>query len=404
MNFSDPLQAYIEVPNSIGIRVHTFAEMRMVLGIRENPNSLAWLDPSIDARLKPALESSIANWTFLTTTHAGCKWEMTHDAERHLSPSKCDHLAFHTADGHWTGTNFLSTACVFYPCAKHYTAQVQAGQLTETLVSERPAILVDKPDKISYYAIDSFCTINNVRMNLTTVREIIHSSDGDQGSEELTVNLLGKATDIPSDCYSTMAGSYVGALSQFLAEVLQGNCQNVILDDFTFARTCDSEKADVIKENHYWWLAALSNGGNATFESVLKTIQSVADTATDQMRHWTGGNQSQHRFVYGDMTEFSVCTHFSPEWLLMPAGLLLLGLVLTAVTVLGKGSDVESVPVWKDSILPLVLTGSPDDSVVYAGRVGELEKAAGKLEAVLQQKDGRWALVVEHGPVREPRA
>jgi hypothetical protein len=69
---------------------------------------------------------------------------------------------------------------------------------------------------------------------------------------------------------------------------------------------------------------------------------------------------------------------------------------LAAVTVLGKWSDTESVPVWKDSILPLVLMGSADDMVMYVGKVGEMERAAGKLDAVLQQRDGKWALVVEH--------
>jgi hypothetical protein len=88
----------------------------------------------------------------------------------------------------------------------------------------------------------------------------------------------------------------------------------------------------------------------------------------------------------------------------MPTALLLLGLVLTAVTVLGNGSDIESVPVWKDSILPLVLTGSADDTVMYAGKVGDLEKAAGNLTAVLQQKDGKWALVVEQRSDGEDRA
>jgi hypothetical protein len=183
---------------------------------------------------------------------------------------------------------------VFYPCAKHYFAFAIAGKLTEKLVSENPAILFKTPytelrnAKPTFYAISSGCSINNIWTNLTTVNEILGAPDRDSGIGDFVVNLLGKPTKIPSDCYSTMDDVYASALTDFLSENLKASCRSNIFNEDSFARLCDSPHDENEQRNDRWWLAALANRGNATFESVSMTMQSVADTVTDQMRHWTG--------------------------------------------------------------------------------------------------------------------
>jgi hypothetical protein len=414
--------SFIEIAKNLTLGSYMFPEMKMTIGVRENcfeeipqdgptTNSLSWLEPSIDKQFMPALESSLANWTMLAMTHVGCKWKPDYNITAGIGPFECGHYGLNITQGNWPGTNFLSTACVFYPCAKHYFAFAIAGTLTEKLVSENPAILVKTPRaelrraKATFYAISSGCSIDSVWTNLTTVNEILRIPDQDSGIGDLVVNLLGKPTKIPSDCYSAMDDLYASAVTEFLSENLKASCQSNVFTESSFAKLCDVPRDDNEERNDRWWLAAFANRGNATFESVSMTMKSVADTVTNQMRYWTGGNQSENRFVYGEATEFGLCTRFSPAWLLMPTVLLLLGLVLTAVTVLGKGVT-ESVPVWKDSILPLVSTGPVNDTVRYAGKVGEMERAAGKLDAVLQQRDldGKWALVVEHRSDGEDRA
>jgi hypothetical protein len=443
------LKSEISIPNNLTIQSQFLAMANMSIGVsrrgqkwtKDATKSLAWLEPSIDMQSIPALKASVANWTMLATTHAGCKLSKTEDEPRYADSFKCDHRSLGITGDHWASTNFLSTACAMYPCAKEYTGEVREGLLNETLVSERPAfkarpIANSSQSNSAFYVLKPFCEMEYglnqtlvreifrtpdeiakpmgsgpirvmesgpIRVNLTSVREIIRISDEnveDMVAGRISVNIRGTLTQIPRDCYLSLDDSYVGAVTDFLSEILQGSCYALSKETSTFARNCSLSSSQPELKNDLWWLAALSNEGNATFESVSKTIHRVADAVTDRMRRWNGGGEPT-RLVYGDMSHTSECSHFRLEWLMMPAGLIMLGSVLLIVTMAGKTSDAGPLPLWKDSILPLVFAGAADDTVIYADKIEELERVAGKVEAVLQQRDGRWALVVEHKLDRE---
>jgi hypothetical protein len=430
----------VSIPNNLTIKSQFLAMANMSIEVNrrdrkrfeDSTKSLAWLESSIDMQFIPALEASVANWTILTTTHAGCKLNKREDDVHYADSLKCDHPNVNITGDHWLGTNFLSTACALYPCAKEYTAKVREGHLNETLVSERPVFSLrptpnSSQSNSTFYAIDTFCEmekrliLDNVRetvftsdrivhrmeggrigLNLTGVREIIRISDEnveDMAAERIGVNIMGALIEIPRDCYVSLDDAYVGALTNFLSEILQGSCYALGKERSSFARNCSLSLSQPELKNDLWWLAALSNEGNATFESVSKTIHSVADAVTDRMRRWNGGDEPK-RWVDGRMTVIkpTPCTHYAVEWLIMPAVMIMLGSVLLIVTMAGKTSDTGPLPVWKDSILPLVFAGAADDSVMYVNKIEELERAAGKRQAVLQQRAGeagKWALVVK---------
>jgi len=105
-------------------------------------------------------------------------------------------------------------------------------------------------------------------------------------------------------------------------------------------------------------------------------------------------------FVLGQSSQTRVCTQVAWAWLIFPAVLLLLTMVLLGVigikTLVGRDKS----PVWKNSILPLLFSG-PGGWRAKRGELRDINEEAGKMVVRLGREGEGWEFVREEGEARK---
>ena len=137
----------------------------------------------------------------------------------------------------------------------------------------------------------------------------------------------------------------------------------------------------------------------------------MAPALSNQIREDGTLAQDSMAMARGTAMEFTVCTRFNWPWLLMPAALLLAAGIVLVSTILGGLLHRNEHPIWKSSILPVLLHGPGDYQGASeemkkggAASLDEIEKESGSVMSLLKCDENRWRFVevIDNSPKHFP--
>jgi hypothetical protein len=250
---------------------------------------------------------------------------------------------------------YVAASCSLYPCLKSYTGAIVNGRLVENIKSTSPMLRAKLDSPIFESSSVGWPCISAGKMY--DANNISTASGNDQ-DPLLPVRFEdGTVHQVPSQCVYTMDYTYRGAVASYL-KTFTGACSERRANPNSLS--CSGED-DV--ELFY-------NSGNSTFQTINDGLERITRTITNRMREIgvQSVNSSAPSVVIGTAQQTFVCTRFEWYWLLMPAILLLATATLLSTVILGGFFDRQSYPIWKSSVLPLLLhgphpVGKPDELV-----------------------------------------
>ncbi|EUC38784.1 hypothetical protein COCCADRAFT_32149 [Bipolaris zeicola 26-R-13] len=329
--------------------------------------------------------SSILNVSIITFTNNGCE---RLGQEGGSKSQRCP-----GADANWTlpimnFLNAVAATCSFYPCIRDYAGTVRDTIFTETVINETPI----KPARSSmenriydFKDLHDPCIIDDQ----TYTRDNI-SSVPIQGNNFTTYNLYSTNTTFPTACIYGTDGIYAMSLGTFMKSLMNGNCTTIPeLDAEFYKNDYKTLKCDP------WQLETLVNNGLASFDAIDRNMQSVATAVTSEMRRKGSYYDPQSysappTFATGTVLRTTSCTKFDWVWLSFPLALIILTILLLCITCGKMLFDKSRVPVWKSSILPLLLAGHRLRDVAAAKHMDDMKANTEPLVVSLVQDERGW--------------
>ncbi|XP_014561054.1 hypothetical protein COCVIDRAFT_12162 [Bipolaris victoriae FI3] len=289
--------------------------------------------------------------------------------------------------------NAVAATCSFYPCIRDYAGTVRDTIFTETVINETPI----KPARSSmenriydFKDLHDPCIIDDQ----TYTRDNI-SSVPIQGNKFTTYNLYSTNTTFPTACIYGTDGIYAMSLGTFMKSLMNGNCTTIPeLDAEFYKNDYKTLKCDP------WQLETLVNNGLASFDAIDRNMQSVATAVTSEMRRKGSYYHPQSysappTFATGTVLRTTSCTKFDWVWLSFPLALIILTILLLCITCGKMLFDKSRVPVWKSSILPLLLAGHRLRDVAAAKDMDDMKANTEPLVVSLVQDERGWGFAIE---------
>ncbi|KAK4442802.1 hypothetical protein QBC34DRAFT_363084 [Podospora aff. communis PSN243] len=303
--------------------------------------------------------------------------------------------------GDYGGTaDFVAAKCTLYPCLRTYHGFVRNGVLHETLVS---AVQVPHRTATTTSSLtgnhSAFLTpcVPNPNTGTWYTESNISAYPRTIPSQTFSTfkNSSGSDIAVPNTCIYKYSAIHAHALAAFFITL------------FSDAQCTYNGRQglDQLLCSDHWWLAPLYHYRNASVESISDVMSDMTTAVTNLMRttgygpdevssggaEWRGAGYG----VKGQVVRMGTCTYFDWRWLAFPGGLLVIGMGLLVWAV--SGSWGGRVPLWKDSVLPLVFWGlggrvDEEGSGGGDGTVAGMEKAA---EAVMVRFSCALGFVVE---------
>lgn len=282
-----------------------------------------------------------------------------------------------------TSWNAVGTTCVFYPCIQDIKAEVRNGRLSETVVDE---VVVSNysstSDTLGMYRYP--CYIDGVRYDEHNISSAHWQNDLDMW----TGNTTGGPPDqclyrVPFTMYRSLQPG------DWLSDLFNGSC--TMANNLGYGQY--SRRWPLCEK---WWLSQLYNSGNATFDNISATMNSVATAITDGYRLASINTRgiTVKNTVNGTVWETTICTQFDWPWLLFPATLVILTVISLVLMMASTASGADRPPVWKSSILPLLyLHDSGRSSSLQGYHKSDMEERASNEKVKLSRDDQlRWRL------------
>ncbi|KAM0488414.1 hypothetical protein ACHAP7_001408 [Fusarium lateritium] len=341
---------------------------------------LDWALDGVDNEFSDAANLAITNLTILGTNQSKC-WPRTPGANFTCESDRfTDRLPVQYE-------NTVAVSCALYPCMKKYHAKVEDGILIEKIVGTEPVDYIKddnkRPGEIPSLGIAETGNRTGLDRNCLMKGKEYHLSNftkeyTPRTEEYSPVVVDGTNYTIPNQCLYRLSFQYARALDNFMRLTLfDGECVDTMVG------------GGGIDCYDKWWLLPLYN---STFESLDNAFGHFTTAMTNNFRMQvnTGGFSDKPDRVIGTVTEMAICTTFDWRWVLLPAGLMAVTMVLLICAVVQSYKN-STVPVWKTSILPLLFYGPNVNDGTQETNLDELQKEAGKTRVKFQD-DGRVRL------------
>lgn len=333
---------------------------------------LAAFDDTFDTILK----SSMVIINIITFTGNGCE-----------QLGNCSHPELNLT-AQWDQANVLATTCSFYPCVRDYHGSVKDNVFLEETVSETAIQRDPNPgDPYPAYIHVRFpCFIEG---QIYTVNNISSAPKDNRNFSSIYLDDVN--TTVPDECLYGARGPYIFSLGDFMLETLIGNCNSP-----SRGIKLNSPGEYNVVRCEPWYLKALLNSGNATFESIDFNMQSVAMSISSEMRkQGVGGITWRSKKIVAEGTVFrtTICTQFDWIWLAFPLALILLTTLLLFIMCGKTLSDRQGIPAWKSSLLPLLFTGNQIGITVNAGDMDGIVADTDKIVVSLSHNGRGWEFV-----------
>ncbi|KAF5596557.1 hypothetical protein FPCIR_3963 [Fusarium pseudocircinatum] len=301
---------------------------------------LDWALDTPNSRFAQLAKVAISNITTLSFTQKGCNVTTSTNAtcpEDRLTSKVPVSLRYQYA---------VASSCALYPCIKKYYGKVDRGSLIEKVVDEQP-IDYDRAtndEARNRVGVQTPCLIDGKEYKLANFSQTKDPSDS-----EIIAPVDGTNYTVPHQCVYQLTFRYRQALRRFLEKTL--------FNTLCVAINAGGSK-DQLDCGDQWWLPPLYN---STFEGLDASFDLFTTAITNNFRKQgiqaiRGGIPEENDKASGQATEMAICTVFDWRWVLLPAGLVAITMLLLIVAVV-QGFTNPGMPVWKTSILPLLFYG-----------------------------------------------
>ncbi|KAG5658579.1 hypothetical protein KAF25_010760 [Fusarium avenaceum] len=329
---------------------------------------LDWALEGVNNEFSDVANLAITNLTVLTTNQSKC-WPITAGANFTCEADRFTHRLVTQHE------NTVAISCAFYPCIKKYHGKVQDGTLIETVIESEPVDYIKddskRPGEIPDSGIAQTGNRTGLDRNCLVKGKEYTMSNFTQDYTPPTLEFAPMVIDgtnytIPNQCLYKLSFQYARALDNFMRlEIFGGTCNDTATGGG--AIDCGSK----------WWLLPLYN---STYESLDKAFGQFTTAMTNNFRMQANKGRFSDKpdRVVGTVTEMAICTTFDYRWVLLPAGLMAITMILLICAVVQSNKD-SAVPVWKTSILPLMFYGPYVVDATQETNLDELQKEAGKI-------------------------
>ncbi|KAK6836470.1 hypothetical protein PG987_006965 [Apiospora arundinis] len=265
-----------------------------------------------------------------------------------------------------------AVTCMLYVCLRTYQTSVRGGQLNETQLSSVPAspnLLKDPGEKnSSLVVINSPCMSGNLVYttgNMSTAPNGMSLSlceATDDGSPCQVRNMSA-----PVECIYRHDSTFSEAMRGMLTTAFIGSCSLDALDEQN--TTCESDLSSTTRWNLDLYHLPQFTIPAPTNWSITTRTKDVFDNFAASVSGWYrrnygGGANSSYPLdqqnqlagqIGGQAWQTMSCNSAQLPWLILPAGLTMVTAALLA-WVINRGRTRRTVqPIWKDSLLPLIL-------------------------------------------------
>ncbi|CCT63697.1 uncharacterized protein FFB20_02850 [Fusarium fujikuroi] len=337
---------------------------------------LEWALDTPNSRFAQLAKVAISNITTLSFTQKGCNVTASTNAtcpEDRLTSKVPVSLRYQNA---------MATSCALYPCIKKYYGKVERGSLIEKVVDEQPIDYnrAANDETGNRVGVQTPCLIDGKEYKLANFSQTRDPSDS-----ETIVPVDGTNYTVPHQCVYTLSFQYRQALRRFI--------EHTLFNTVCLANV-DGGAKDQLNCGDQWWLPPLYN---STFEGLDASFDLFATAITNNFRK-QGIKARRKRFLEengkatgqttdfledndkatGQATEMAICTVFDWRWVLLPAGLMAITMLLLIVAVV-QGFTNPGMPVWKTSILPLLFYGPNVVGHTQETDLDDLQKEAGRV-------------------------
>ncbi|RKL19877.1 hypothetical protein BFJ68_g3356 [Fusarium oxysporum] len=327
------------------------------------PGDLDWALDTPDSNFAQLAKVAISNLTTLSFTQNGCN---VADSRHATCPE--DRLISKTPEG-MRYQYAIATSCALYPCIKKYHAKVEKGSLIEKVVDEQPIDYNRAANDIAgnRVGVQQPCMINGTEYQLANF-----SQTKEPSYSETIVPIDGTNYTVPHQCVYTLTFGYRQALASFI--------ENTLFNTVCFANIYGGAK-DQLDCGDQWWLPPLYN---STFQGLDAAFDLFTTAITNNFRkQGVRGLYLDHLLegtdkASGQATEMAICTVFDLRWVLLPAGLMAITMLLLIIAVV-QGFTSPGMPVWKTSILPLLFYGPNVVGQTQETDLDDLQKEAGRV-------------------------
>jgi hypothetical protein len=275
-----------------------------------------------------------------------------------------------------------ASVCSLYPCMRTYSSIVKDNQLHEE-ETQSNIMRIDSATRSVYF--DENKTAHyNFEGNIETFNAHTNNDFGYASIEapcrigertftiedKLPEDIKNKTTNLtlldfgqekttsfnvtwPKQCVYRQDAKFVKAIATVMnADIFDGFC-----DEF---RICT--------KNEPPYDSYLSNVGagsilqslttkKTTHDMVASMFDSIASAMTNRFRFQYGISAQDVDLVQGKAWETKVCVSMRIKWLLLPIGLTSVTFILSMWTIITNWRRRHSIPIWKESILPLLFYG-----------------------------------------------
>jgi hypothetical protein len=199
----------------------------------------------------------------------------------------------------------------------------------------------------------------------------------------------------PNQCIYRQDAKFVKAI----ATVMNGDIFDGYCDEF---RICMKNEVSH-GENYDSYMSNVGVGSilrslvsnETTHKTVTKIFDSIANAMTNRFRFQYGSTtpagttieSSVSDLVQGIAWETKVCVSMRTEWLLLPIGLTFVTFILSMWTIITNWQHRHSIPIWKESILPLLFYGqdiAPRDAKALPIQPSDKDTGGDQVEGLME--------------------
>ncbi|KAH8901636.1 hypothetical protein GQ53DRAFT_835342 [Thozetella sp. PMI_491] len=345
---------------------------------------LRWTGASLPPDIVQMPRWSFANVAVLTTSTAGCD-----DPKAHISwaPARHGCTGPGTSPGEMANTTIsvIVATCALFPCMKTYNVSVSSSNVTETLPFSAATLpdvsnLASTPmssDSIEninaehnsgfdYAGVHSPCRVGNVIYtynNFSAAPNVTRLS--------LFQNLPNAPlynVSAPERCiYRHSAGWGVAVSRLFQQLIFRGYCRESRALPSTLDCVSVSQSGDELPDfGNGKYMSMLYADGNATAPNIEALFQAFATGVTTKYRTIFGSDFRLNASfgpedwlpqgkANGAVMQTTTCVKWNWQWLLLPSLLVTLLSILLSIFIVNTWRQHHVQPVWKDSILPVIL-------------------------------------------------
>lgn len=238
-------------------------------------------------------------------------------------------------------SGLLAFSCTLGLCVRDYTGRIRNGVLDETMTNNFPSSFQMNDHEIALVHLP--CTVDLISYDISNLSKVPNIP----GRKFSTVIFDGRPVRAPPECVFKVEPTVPWVIRNFFQQVFAPPA----IDDPSCSLSWDSRGYWSESSGcDPWYLDPIFRGGKPTSETISSDMDRIAAAISNLMRAM-GSNvyRNGSGVALGTVIQTTVCMRVDWPWLLLPAMLMLLTVILFAAVLLMARDRYNRQPIWKSS-------------------------------------------------------